>query len=87
MAINNILYGKCKHVNRVQEDMTSKDDSRDLMCEIAHNKPGESYNPYKDVLLGGIFLSVLQRLIIYTLCGWGWALTIVKLDGNHSQYG
>lgn len=36
----------------IQEDTTLENDSIDPFYGIASNKPGESNNPYKDVILG-----------------------------------
>lgn len=41
----------------VQENTTPKDDSRDPLCGISHDKPKESYSPYIDVILGDFVLA------------------------------
>lgn len=68
----------------VQENTTPKDDSRDPLCGISHDKPKESYNPYIDVILGDFVLANPLDTNIFHV--WmSQSLTIVQLDRNDSQ--
>lgn len=51
----------------IQNDMTPKNDSKDPLCGIAHDKPRESYNSYRDVLLGDFVLACPLDTYIYPL--------------------
>ena len=66
----------------VQEDTTPKDDSKDPFHVIKRDKPKESCNPYRDVLLGDFILVCPPHTNIYLM--WiGRALTTMQLARNH----
>jgi hypothetical protein len=53
---------------------------------VARDKPKESFNPYRDVLLGDFVLVRPSDPDLYPI--WmGRALTAVQLDRSHPQYG
>jgi len=70
----------------VQTDTTPEDVPIDPFCGVARDKPKESYNPYRDVLLGDFVLVRPSDPDLYPV--WmGRALTAVQLDRSHPQYG